>query len=91
MNPLFIFAAGFLGGLLRGLVGIVKHIRTSPSRKKKLRRDYMLVTLLTSGGMGLVAGLFIADDVKFAFLAGYAGSDFLESLFKIKMKKKVWE
>ena len=91
MNPLFIFAAGFLGGLIRGLIGIAKNIKKSPSRKKKLRKDYILVSLLTSGGIGLLAGLFITDDLRFALLAGYAGTDFLESLFKIKMGKKVWE
>ncbi len=90
MNPFYIFAAGFIGGLIRGLVGITKHIRASPSKKRKIRKDYMLLTLLTSGGVGLLTGVFIADDVKFALLAGYAGTDFLENLFKIKMGKEVW-
>jgi len=81
--------AGFLGGLIRGLLGIAKNV--SPSKKKKLRKDYMLVSLLTSGAIGLLVGLFIIDDLKFALLAGYAGTDFLESLFKIKMGKKVWD
>lgn len=91
MNPLYIFAAGLVGGLIRGLVGIAKHVKKSPSKKKKLRKDYMVVSLLTSGGIGLLVGLFIIDDLRFALLAGYAGTDFLESLFKIKMGKKVWD
>lgn len=91
MNPLFIFAAGFAGGLIRGLVGIVKHITGSPTKKKKLRKDYMFVTLVSSGAIGMLVGLFIIEDLRFALLAGYAGTDFLESLFKIKMGKKVWE
>ena len=41
--------------------------------------------------MGLLAGVFIADDIKFALLAGYAGTDFIENLFKIKMKARFWE
>jgi hypothetical protein len=41
--------------------------------------------------MGLLAGVFIADDVKFALLAGYAGTDFIENLFKIKMRKRNWD
>ena len=86
-----IFAAGFLGGLIRGLLGISKEIRSSPTKKKKLRLDYIVVTLLTSGALGLLVGVFIADDVRFALLAGYAGSDFLESLYKIKLGKKVWD
>ena len=85
-----IFAAGFLGGLIRGILGISKQIRASPSKRKKLRKDYLFVTLLASGGLGLLVGVFIADDIRFALLAGYAGSDFLENLYKIKMKKKDW-
>lgn len=88
---LWIFVAGFLGGLIRGLVGISKQIRTSPSKKRKIRRDYLAVTLLSSGGLGLLVGVFISDDVRFALLAGYAGVDFIESLFKIKMGKRTWD
>jgi len=85
-----IFAAGFLGGLIRGLMGISKKISASPSKKKVLRKDYLAVTLLSSGGLGLLVGVFIADDIRFALLAGYAGTDFIENLYKIKMKKKEW-
>jgi hypothetical protein len=85
-----VFAAGFLGGVIRGLVGISKVIRASPSKKKKIRKDYMAVSLLTSGGLGLMVGVFIADDIRFAMLAGYAGTDFIENLYKIKMKKQEW-
>ncbi len=86
-----IFIAGFLGGLIRGLIGISKDIRSSPTRKKRLRRDYIAVTLLASGGIGLLVGVFIAEDVRLALLAGYAGTDFLENLLKIKMGKKSWD
>lgn len=86
-----IFAAGFLGGLIRGLLGIAKEIRASPTKKKNLRKDYIAVSLLAAGGLGLLVGVFIADDVRFALLAGYAGSDFLENLYKIKLGKKEWD
>ena len=85
-----IFVAGFLGGVIRGLVGISKTIRASPTRKKKIRKDYIAITLLTAGGLGLMVGVFVANDVRFALLAGYAGSDFIENLYKIKLKKKEW-
>ncbi|MCX6818956.1 MAG: hypothetical protein NT129_03055 [Candidatus Aenigmarchaeota archaeon] len=85
-----VFVAGFLGGVIRGLVGISKKISASPSKKKIIRKDYLAVTLLSSGGLGLMVGVFIADDVRFALLAGYAGTDFIENLYKIKMKKKEW-
>jgi hypothetical protein len=47
--------------------------------------------MMSSGAIGLLVGLFIIEDLRFALLAGYAGTDFLESLFKIKMGKKVWD
>jgi len=87
---LWIFIAGFLGGLLRGIVGITKVLLSSPSKKKKIRKEYMGVSLLTGGAFGLLVGVFLTEDVRFAFLAGYAGTDFLESLFKIKMRKREW-
>lgn len=85
----WVFIAGFLGGLIRGLMGISKQVRATG--KTVVRRDYVLVTLLASGGLGLMVGVFISDDVKFALLAGYAGTDFIESLFKIKMGKRAWD
>ena len=86
-----IFIAGFLGGMIRGLMGITKYLTSAPTKKKKIRTGYILLSLLSAGGMGLLAGVFIADDIKFALLAGYAGADFIESLFKIRMKKQTWD
>jgi len=88
MQLVFIFLAGFLGGVIRALVGIVKKVRSS-SKKTKIRRDYIILNLLSGGGVGLLVGLFV-NDLKLALLAGYAGTDFLESLFKIKMRKESW-
>jgi len=91
MVVLEIFLAGFLGGIIRGLVGIAKYMTATPSKKRRLRLDYFIVSLLASGGLGLLVGVFITDDVRFALLAGYAGTDFIENLFKIKMKARFWE
>ncbi|MFB6088463.1 MAG: hypothetical protein ABEK36_01650 [Candidatus Aenigmatarchaeota archaeon] len=87
---IWVMAAGFLGGIIRGLVGISKEIRSSPSEKKNIRKDYIATTLLSAGGMGILVGMFIVKDIKFALLAGYTGSDFLENVFKAKMRKKTW-
>jgi len=86
----WIFVAGFLGGVIRGLMGISKYIGKTPTRKRKIRRDWLVFTLLSSGGLGLLVGVFIADDVRFALLAGYAGTDFIEGLYKIKMRNRNW-
>lgn len=85
-----VFLAGFMGGLIRALVGVTKYISATPAKKRKVRADYLALTLLSSGGLGLLAGAFIADDVRFALLAGYAGTDFIEGIYKIKMKQKEW-
>jgi len=85
-----VFLAGFMGGLIRALVGVTKYISATPAKKRKVRTDYLILTLLSSGGLGLLAGAFIADDVRFALLAGYAGTDFIEGLYKIKMRQKEW-
>jgi len=89
MEMIFVFLAGFLGGIIRGLIGIAKKVRSS-QKKTKIRKDYIILTLLTSGGLGLLVGLFV-DDLKLALLAGYAGTDFIESIFKIKMRKEKWD
>lgn len=86
-----IFIAGFAGGLIRGLVGIVKYMSATPSKRRKIHSSYLLLTLLASGGLGLMVGIFIVDDLRFALLAGYAGTDFIEGLFKIKMNRRNWD
>lgn len=88
---LYIFLAGFLGGIIRGLMGITKYINATPTKRRKVQKDWVVLSLLSSGGMGLMVGVFIAEDIKFALVAGYAGTDFIESLFKIKMKTRNWE
>ncbi|MFH0832472.1 MAG: hypothetical protein V1900_01980 [Candidatus Aenigmatarchaeota archaeon] len=51
-----VFVAGFLGGVIRGLVGITKYLTGSPSKKRRIRTDYLCLTLLSSGGLGLLMG-----------------------------------
>ncbi len=91
MDVLLIFLAGFLGGVIRGLIGISKYINATPSKRRNVRKDWVVLNLLSSGGIGLIVGVFIAEDIRFALLAGYAGTDFIENLFKIKMKARNWE
>lgn len=76
--------AGFLGGLIRGIVGILKAIRFG----RKLSLRYLLATLFASALIGMIAGLFVEDDIKFSILAGYVGTDFIESLYKVRFGEK---
>ena len=89
MKFLQLILAGFVGGLVRGLVGISKKIRDKePDETVEISRQYLAITLLSSGGIGLLVGVLVGDDVRFALLAGYAGTDFLENAYKIKMRQQ---
>jgi len=89
MYELFITViAGFAGGLLRAIVGILKwQIRTN-TRKKKFSKEYFFATIALAGLLGVVSGLYIANDPRFAVLAGYAGTDFIEGLYKARFREK---
>jgi len=75
--------SGFLGGVLRGLVGITK---SKTLEKKKVNWWYLSFTLFVSALVGTVAGGYAQNSWNFAFLAGYAGTDFLEGLYKLRFK-----
>jgi uncharacterized membrane protein YfcA len=85
-------AAGILGGIVRGLTGYVKYL---PSYKG-VKFDWRYFTLMVgaSGVIGGIAGWVMnsvmeaeAMNAVYAFLAGYAGGDFIENAFKIIFKK----
>ncbi|MCX6789142.1 MAG: hypothetical protein NTZ42_00835 [Candidatus Gribaldobacteria bacterium] len=88
---LYIFlAAGFFGGVVRGLVGFVKH----QFSYKNVAFDwkYFLGMSSISGIIGMMAAWSIEEagfllDGSFtwalSFIIGYAGGDFLENIYKI--------
>lgn len=91
MNGIFILM-GLLGGVLRGLVGFTKYLTSY--KGVKFNWIYFLVTIGVSGLVGGVSGWIFngimgADAMNqfYAFLAGYAGGDFLENSFRIVFKK----
>jgi hypothetical protein len=88
--------AGFIGGLLRGGVGLVKYITSY--KDVEIRPYYFISSVLLSGLIGYVAAWILKDvahlfleidtaPVSFALIAGYAGGDLIENLFKIGMKE----
>ena len=82
------FLAGGLGGLVRGLVGIYKSYIANP---KSFVFDWKLfgISIFVSVITGQMAGVIFNSDWRSSLLAGYAGSDFLESLYKIKFNEMV--
>lgn len=85
MDKMMIFAAsGFLGGIARALVGILKG-RETYKEEFKMRWSKIIFTIMASGIIGLCAGLLVNDlDYRVAILAGYAGTDMIESLYKMR-------
>jgi uncharacterized membrane protein len=77
---------GAAGGTVRALVGILKYMERNREREK-LRIGYLLFSVFVSAAIGGFAGALSEGNWKIAGLAGYAGTDFIESLYKIKMKQ----
>ncbi len=78
---------GVLGGLVRSLVGIAKYLEKNNPPAGGIRWRYFAFSLLVGGILGAVCGAFITNDWKISILVGYAGTDFLEGLFKLKQKE----
>ncbi len=77
-------ASGFLGGVVRSLVGIIKN-QTVYQDEFHFSWTKLTFTIAASGVIGLAAGLLITDiDFRLSLLAGYAGTDLLESVYKIR-------
>lgn len=91
-----ILIAGFGGGVIRGLVGFLKHHYSY--KDVKFNVPSFLSTMFLSGVVGITAAFAIKESKIFVFgtdtitpalalIIGYAGGDFLEGVFKILMKK----
>ena len=89
---LLIFIAGFGGGILRGLVGFLKH--QFAYKNVEFRLNYFLTMMFLSGVVGMLSAMAIKEagfslagqnyiNPALAFIIGYAGGDFLENIYKI--------
>lgn len=95
MHPFIpIIVAAFGGGILRGLVGFVKHHFSY--KEVKFRPYYFLAMMFLSGVIGVLATMAIREigftllgsfTPALAFIIGYAGGDFIENIYKIIIKK----
>jgi uncharacterized membrane protein len=77
---------GVLGGFVRALVGIAKYFEKNKAGEK-LRPWYLIFTLFVAAVVGGLAGALSNGDWRLAVIVGYAGTDFLEGLYKIKTKQ----
>lgn len=93
---MYFFLFGFFGGVIRGIVGLIKY--TQSYKDVKIRPWYFSATVLLSGLVGFLCA-WITNDLGISFLGleqiplsialivGYAGGDFIENVFKIIIKK----
>ena len=69
---------GGVGGLTRGLVGLLKAL----SLRRKVLWGYYWITVLIAVIIGIFVGIIFNFDARLALLAGYAGTDILEGIYK---------
>ena len=81
-----IILGGLVGGALRGVVGIAKTLVTK--KESSINYGWFFVSVAVAMGIGIIAATFMEGDFRVALLAGYAGTDLLESLLKLKFKEK---
>ncbi|MDP2908582.1 MAG: hypothetical protein Q8N77_02130 [Nanoarchaeota archaeon] len=88
MNELLLtMVFGTVGGVTRACVGLLKY-KTLP-KQGKFKLGALLFTIIASGVIGLFAGLVVSTDNALSLLAGYAGTDFIESIYKIRKKQEI--
>ncbi|MBU2496507.1 MAG: hypothetical protein KJ767_00410 [Nanoarchaeota archaeon] len=77
---------GGIGGLTRGVVGLLKAL----SLRRRIIWSYWLITVVISVIIGVFTGLIFDYDPRLSLLAGYAGTDILEGLYKSFKTQKVY-
>lgn len=91
---LALLIAGFFGGVVRGLIGFLKHQFSYKSVPFDLK--YFLGISFISGVIGMMASLSLKEvgltlngnfTAALSFIIGYAGGDFLEGIYKIILDK----
>jgi len=90
-----VFIAGFGGGVVRGLVGFIKHQYSYKNVGFNL--PYFLAMSIMSGAVGVLSATAAAEvGLEFfggpftpaiAFFIGYSGGDFIENFVKTVLKK----
>ena len=77
---------GGIGGLTRGLVGLMKAL----SLRRKIIWTYYGITIFVALVIGAFIGMIFNFDWRLSLLAGYAGTDILESIYKSFAVSKVY-
>jgi fluoride ion exporter CrcB/FEX len=81
MSTLMLIVFGLFGGIIRAIVGMWKHKVFSGKEKFQGRR--LLFTIITSALIGAFCALLMVEDYRLVLLAGYAGTDLIQGLYKV--------
>lgn len=77
---------GGVGGLTRGFIGLLKAL----SLRRRILWGYYAITVLVAFVIGVFTGLIFNFDYRLSLLAGYAGTDILEGIYKSFKVEKVY-
>ncbi len=69
---------GGIGGLTRGVVGLLKAL----SIRRRILWGYYAITVAVALIIGVFVGIIFDFDPRLSLLAGYAGTDILEGIYK---------
>jgi fluoride ion exporter CrcB/FEX len=77
---------GGIGGLTRGFVGLLKAL----SLRRRILWGYYAITVLVALVIGVFTGIIFNFDYRLSLLAGYAGTDIIEGIYKSFKVEKVY-
>ena len=77
---------GGVGGLTRGFIGLLKAL----SLRRRIIWAYYAITVLIAVVIGVFVGIIFDFDPRLSLLAGYAGTDILEGIYKSFNVQKVY-
>ena len=77
---------GGAGGLTRGVIGLLKAL----SLRRRILWGYYTITVVVAAVIGVFVGIIFNFDYRLSLLAGYAGTDVLEGIYKSFKVQKVY-
>lgn len=69
------------GGLIRNLIGLLKN--KVFSKKQKFSNVKFWIPIIISALIGAFCALLTIDDYRIILLAGYAGTDLIQGVYKL--------
>ena len=77
---------GGVGGLTRGFIGLLKAL----SLRRRILWGYYAITVVVALVIGVFTGIIFSFDYRLSLLAGYAGTDIIEGIYKSFQVEKVY-